>query len=74
MRVLLVNMPWSPIDLPSLALGILKRSVDEHVPDATCEVLHANLEFTDWITSRTEFTAEDYDYYALSSYFLGCGD
>ncbi|MFG2577210.1 RiPP maturation radical SAM C-methyltransferase [Streptomyces sp. NPDC048481] len=74
MRVLLVNMPWSPMDLPSLALGILKRSVDEHVQDATCEVLHANLEFTDWITGRTEFTAEDYDYYALSSYFLGCGD
>ncbi|MCX5001438.1 RiPP maturation radical SAM C-methyltransferase [Streptomyces sp. NBC_00638] len=74
MRVLLVNMPWSPIDLPSLALGILKRSVDERVPGATCEVLHANLEFTDWITSRTEFSAEDYEYYALSSYFLGCGD
>lgn len=74
MRVLLVNMPWSPIDLPSLALGILKRSVDERVPGATCEVLHANLEFTDWITERTAFTAEDYEYYALSSYFLGCGD
>ncbi|WP_326699879.1 RiPP maturation radical SAM C-methyltransferase [Streptomyces sp. NBC_01754] len=74
MRVLLVNMPWSPIDLPSLALGILKRSVDEHVPGAGAEVLHANLEFTDWITRRTEFTAEDYEYYALSSYFLGCGD
>ncbi|KDQ69557.1 RiPP maturation radical SAM C-methyltransferase [Streptomyces halstedii] len=74
MRVLLVNMPWSPIDLPSLALGILKRSVDEHVPGGSAEVLHANLEFTDWITRRTEFTAEDYEYYALSSYFLGCGD
>ncbi|OIJ69153.1 RiPP maturation radical SAM C-methyltransferase [Streptomyces mangrovisoli] len=74
MRVLLVNMPWSPIDLPSLALGILKRSVDEHVEGATCEVLHANLEFTDWITKRGEFSAEDYQYYALSSYFLGCGD
>ncbi|MET9844736.1 RiPP maturation radical SAM C-methyltransferase [Streptomyces ossamyceticus] len=74
MRVLLLNMPWSPIDLPSLALGILKRSVDERVPDATCEVLHANLEFTDWITERTEFSAEDYEYFALSSYFLGCGD
>lgn len=74
MRVLLVNMPWSPIDLPSLALGILKRSVDERVPDTTCEVLHANLEFTDWITHRTEFTGQDYEYYALSSYFLGCGD
>ncbi|MES4891227.1 RiPP maturation radical SAM C-methyltransferase [Streptomyces sp. NPDC096012] len=74
MRVLLLNMPWSPIDLPSLALGILNRSVDERVAGATCEVLHANLEFTDWITRRTEFTAEDYEYYALSSYFLGCGD
>ncbi|MFC9283139.1 RiPP maturation radical SAM C-methyltransferase [Streptomyces collinus] len=74
MRVLLLNMPWSPIDLPSLALGILKRSVDERVEGATCEVLHANLEFTDWITRRTEFSAEDYEYYALSSYFLGCGD
>ncbi|MFG2679364.1 RiPP maturation radical SAM C-methyltransferase [Streptomyces sp. NPDC048392] len=74
MRVLLVNMPWSPIDLPSLALGILKRSVDERVPGAGAEILHANLEFTDWITERTEFTGEDYEYYALSSYFLGCGD
>ncbi|MEU6669084.1 RiPP maturation radical SAM C-methyltransferase [Streptomyces sp. NPDC046727] len=74
MRVLLVNMPWSPIDLPSLALGILKRSVDERVPGAEAEVLHANLEFTDWITRRTEFTGDDYEYYALSSYFMGCGD
>ncbi|MFC8920397.1 RiPP maturation radical SAM C-methyltransferase [Streptomyces sp. NPDC057116] len=74
MRVLLVNMPWSPIDLPSLALGILKRSVDERVPGAEAEVLHANLAFTDWITERTGFTGDDYEYYALSSYFLGCGD
>ncbi|TVL89354.1 RiPP maturation radical SAM C-methyltransferase [Streptomyces sp. SAJ15] len=74
MRVLLVNMPWSPIDLPSLALGILKRSVDERVPGAHADVLHANLEFTDWITARTPFTSADYEYYALSSYFLGCGD
>nr|WP_272924123.1 MULTISPECIES: RiPP maturation radical SAM C-methyltransferase [unclassified Streptomyces] len=71
---MLVNMPWSPIDLPSLALGILKRSVDERVPGATAEVLHANLAFTDWITERTEFTGDDYEYYALSSYFMGCGD
>ncbi|MFF0965792.1 RiPP maturation radical SAM C-methyltransferase [Streptomyces sp. NPDC003703] len=74
MRVLLVNMPWSPIDLPSLALGILKRSVDERVPGARAEVLHANLEFVDWITARTEFTGDDYEYYSLSSYFMGCGD
>ncbi|WP_336049149.1 RiPP maturation radical SAM C-methyltransferase [Streptomyces sp. CA2R101] len=73
MRVLLVNMPWSPIDLPSLALGILRRSVDERT-SGHADVLHANLEFTDWITRRTEFTAEDYQFYALSSYFMGCGD
>lgn len=74
MRVLLVNMPWSPIDLPSLALGILKRSVNERTPGASADVVHANLEFTDWITRRTEFGKGDYEYYALSSYFMGCGD
>ncbi|WP_330176714.1 RiPP maturation radical SAM C-methyltransferase [Streptomyces sp. NBC_01498] len=74
MRVLLVNMPWAPIDLPSLALGILKRSVDERVPNGTADVLHANIEYVDWITKNTEFTLEDYSYYALGSYFMGCGD
>ncbi|MEV7614107.1 RiPP maturation radical SAM C-methyltransferase [Streptomyces sp. NPDC089799] len=74
MRVLLVNMPWAPIDLPSLALGILRRSVDEHVPDGEADVLHANIEYVDWITKHTEFTLEDYSYYSLGSYFLGCGD
>lgn len=74
MRVLLINMPWSPIDVPSLALGILKRTVDEHVPGAEADVLQAHLEFADWITERCEFTARDYEYYSLSSYFLGCGD
>ncbi|MEV7470953.1 RiPP maturation radical SAM C-methyltransferase [Streptomyces kronopolitis] len=73
MRVLLVNMPWSPIDLPSLALGILRRSVDERT-SGHAEVLHANLEFTDWITRRCTFTGDDYQFYALSSYFMGCGD
>ncbi|MEO3761833.1 RiPP maturation radical SAM C-methyltransferase [Streptomyces sp. B5E4] len=74
MRVLLVNMPWSPIDVPSLALGILKRSATENRPGTTAEVYHANLEFTDWITERTEFDKNDYEFYSLSSYFLGCGD
>ncbi|MFI7246020.1 RiPP maturation radical SAM C-methyltransferase [Streptomyces qinglanensis] len=74
MRVLLVNMPWSPIDVPSLALGILKRSAVENRPATSAEVYHANLEYTDWITERTEFGKGDYEYYALSSYFLGCGD
>ncbi len=74
MRVLLVNMPWSPIDVPSLALGILRTAVNEKVPGATADVLHANLEYVDWLTERREFSAQDYEFYSLSSYFLGCGD
>ncbi|MDB1089970.1 RiPP maturation radical SAM C-methyltransferase [Streptomyces sp. ACA25] len=75
MQVLLVNMPFSPIDLPSLALGILKRSVNERVPGARAEVLHGNLDYYDWLNAQEPgFTAADYAYYALSSYFLGCGD
>ncbi|QNP75337.1 RiPP maturation radical SAM protein 1 [Streptomyces roseirectus] len=74
MRVLLVNMPWAPIDLPSLALGILKHGVDEHVPGGRAEVMHANIDFVDWVTERTEFSLGDYGYYSLASYFLGCGD
>lgn len=74
MRVLLVNMPWSPIDLPSLALGILQRGVNERTQDSVAETLHAHLEFVDWITRRTEFSKEDYEFYALASYLTGCGD
>ncbi|MCD9144964.1 RiPP maturation radical SAM C-methyltransferase [Streptomyces albireticuli] len=74
MQILLVNMPWASIDLPSLALGILKRSVDERVPDSHAEVMHANIDYVDWVTGRTGFTLRDYEYYSLASYFLGCGD
>ena len=45
MRILLVNMPWALIDIPSLALGILRRATREAVPGAEVEVLHANLEY-----------------------------
>ncbi|MFV8133092.1 RiPP maturation radical SAM C-methyltransferase [Streptomyces syringium] len=75
MRVTLVNMPWAPVDLPSLALGILKRSIDEGVPGAHADVLHANIDYVDWITERRDdFSLADYEYYSLASYFLGCGD
>lgn len=74
MRVALVNLPWASLDVPSLALGILQRSVSEAIPDAQVDVLHANLDYVDWVTERTEFSLADYQYYSLDSYFLGCGD
>ncbi|BCJ66707.1 RiPP maturation radical SAM C-methyltransferase [Polymorphospora rubra] len=74
MRILLVNMPWTSIDVPSLALGILTNSVRQKLPDAEVEVLHANLDFVDWVVDRTEFGLSDYYYYSLFTYFAGCGD
>ncbi|WP_326550635.1 RiPP maturation radical SAM C-methyltransferase [Micromonospora sp. NBC_01813] len=74
MRILLVNMPWSSIDVPSLALGILTNSVRQKVPDAQVEAMHANLDFVDWVVDRTDFGLGDYYYYSLFTYFSGCGD
>ncbi|HZP51501.1 RiPP maturation radical SAM C-methyltransferase, partial [Actinocrinis sp.] len=74
MRILLVNMPWALIDVPSLALGILRRAARDAVPDTEIEVVHANLDYVDWITKRLDFTVEDYHYYSLSTYFSGAGD
>jgi ribosomal peptide maturation radical SAM protein 1 len=73
-RIVLVNMPWASIDVPSLALGILTTSARRHFPDAEVEVIHANLDYVDWVVDRTEFSINDYHYYSLFTYFAGCGD
>jgi ribosomal peptide maturation radical SAM protein 1 len=74
MRVLLINSPWAAIDVPSLALGILRRTVLDAFPDAEVEVVQAQLDYVDWITERFDFGLSDYRYYSLDTYFLGCGD
>lgn len=74
MRVLLVNMPWALIDIPSLSLGILRQAVIQTVPDAEVEVVPANLDYVDWVTGKHAFGVNDYDYYSLASYFYGVGD
>ncbi|MFL6110852.1 MAG: RiPP maturation radical SAM C-methyltransferase [Catenulispora sp.] len=74
MRILLVNMPWALVDVPSLALGILCRATREAVPDAEVEVMHANLDYVDWLAAKREFTIGDYHFYSLSTYFSGVGD
>ncbi|MEU7978552.1 RiPP maturation radical SAM C-methyltransferase [Micromonospora sp. NPDC049081] len=71
---MLVNMPWTSIDVPSLAIGILTNSVRQKMPDAEVEAVHANLDFVDWVVDRTEFGLSDYYYYSLFTYFAGCGD
>jgi hypothetical protein len=69
MRVLLVDMPWSSIDTPSLALGILKRRVRDVFPDGEVDVLHANLDYVDFV-AEAGVTFEEFDF-LLNSYFSG---
>ncbi|MGP3937546.1 RiPP maturation radical SAM C-methyltransferase [Nonomuraea sp. KM88] len=74
MRIFLVNMPWAMIDAPSLALGILRNAAVAAVPDAEVTVVHANLDYVDWVVGRHRFTTHDYHYYCIDSYFSGVGD
>lgn len=74
MRVVLVNMPWASIDVPSLSLGIVRNSTLQRHPDLWVEVVDANLDYVDWITKQLPFTYENYTYYSNTTYFMGCGD
>ena len=75
MRVVLINMPWAMLDVPSLALGILREAARAAVPEAEVEVVHANLDYVDWLAQRREdFAMPDYHYFALETYFSGVGD
>jgi ribosomal peptide maturation radical SAM protein 1 len=70
MRIVLVDMPWSSIDAPSLALAVLKRRVLDVFPDAEVDVMHGNLDYIDWVADQVGFSFEEYDAY-VSSYFSG---
>lgn len=72
MKVVLVHMPWGSIDVPSLALGILRTAAGRAGHEV--QVRYANLDFVDWVTRLTDFTLADYRYFSESSYFLGAGD
>jgi ribosomal peptide maturation radical SAM protein 1 len=74
MRLVLVNMPWGSLEVPSLALGILRRRAIDVIPEARVEVLHANLVYADWVGERTGLGVAEYDYIAQESYFVGVGD
>ncbi|MFJ5306870.1 RiPP maturation radical SAM C-methyltransferase [Streptomyces sp. NPDC088350] len=70
MHITLINMPWASIDFPSLALGILKRRVTDEFPADRVDVVHANLDYLDWITERVGLTRAEYEF-CWSSYFTG---
>ncbi|MFI9585980.1 RiPP maturation radical SAM C-methyltransferase [Streptomyces sp. NPDC052236] len=72
MRIVLVQMPWGALDVPSLALGILHTAAAERGHDV--EVRYANLDFADWAAERAGFDLDAYSYFSEKSYFQGTGD
>lgn len=67
-------MPWASVDIPSLALGILRQAVREQHSDAVVDILYGNLEYVDWINDHCAFEAADYSHFSLDTYFDGFGE
>jgi ribosomal peptide maturation radical SAM protein 1 len=74
MRIVLVNMPWGSTEIPSLALGILRRSLHNRLPDARVDVVHANIDYVDWLSRDAPVTLRDYELFSLRSFTTGDGD
>ncbi|SDQ87759.1 RiPP maturation radical SAM C-methyltransferase [Actinopolyspora saharensis] len=74
MRTTLINMPWASVEYPSLACGILKSTLESDSDDESVRVLNANIDFFDWVHDRMGLGVSEYDFFALESYFQGCGD
>ena len=53
MRVHLVTMPWQPIDLPSLQLGLLNRLVRTACPGAEVTEFHGSLRWAEYLLERS---------------------
>ncbi|GGJ23006.1 hypothetical protein [Streptomyces brasiliensis] len=53
MRVHLVTMPWHPIDLPSLQLGLLHRLVRQARPADEVTEFHGSLRWAEFLLDRS---------------------
>ncbi|MEU3859230.1 RiPP maturation radical SAM C-methyltransferase [Streptomyces sp. NPDC028722] len=53
MRVHLVTMPWHPLDLPSLQLGLLHRIVRQARPGDEVTEFHGSLRWAEFLLERT---------------------
>jgi len=62
-RVLLVNMPFAALDMPSLALGLFKSRLEQD--GIACDIQHLNFRFAEMVGY------EDYEYVLRLSAILG---
>ncbi|PKW10636.1 ribosomal peptide maturation radical SAM protein 1 [Streptomyces sp. 1222.5] len=76
MRVHLVTMPWHPIDLPSLQLGLLNRIVRRGRPGDEVTEFHGSLRWAEFLLEHSGGRLRPGDYTAVGSdaIFHGLGD
>ncbi|WP_316752584.1 RiPP maturation radical SAM C-methyltransferase [Streptomyces herbicida] len=76
MRVHLVTMPWHPIDLPSLQVGLLHRLVRQARPADGVTEFHGSLRWAEFLLEHSGGRLRPGDYVAVGSdsIFHGLGD
>ncbi|MEU7409195.1 hypothetical protein AB0B40_07670 [Streptomyces sp. NPDC042638] len=76
MRVHLVTMPWHPLDLPSLQLGLLNRIVRQGRPGDEVTEFHGSLRWAEFLLERSGGRLRPGDYVEVGSdaIFHGLGD
>ncbi|MFD6417895.1 RiPP maturation radical SAM C-methyltransferase [Streptomyces sp. NPDC060194] len=76
MRVSLVTMPWHPIDLPSLQVGLLHSLLTRTRPDDEVSEYHGSLRWAEFLLDRSGGRLRPGDYEAIGSdsIFDGLGD
>ncbi|MFJ4583575.1 RiPP maturation radical SAM C-methyltransferase [Streptomyces echinatus] len=76
MRVHLVTMPWHPLDLPSLQLGLLNRIVRQARPGDEVTEFHGSLRWAEFLLEHSGGRLGPGDYVEVGSdaIFHGLGD
>lgn len=76
MRITLVTMPWHPIDLPSLQIGLLHALVSRTRPQDAVREFHGSLRWAEFLLERSGGRLRPGDYVRVGSdsIFHGLGD
>lgn len=76
MKICLVSMPWQLLDMPSLALGILRRRVHLTRPDDDVHEVHGALAWAEYLLARApgELGPDEYTHIAENGLHHGLGD
>lgn len=76
MRIQLTTMPWQPIELPSLQIGLLHALLAEARPDDEVLEFHGSLRWAEFLLKRTggRIRPDDHIVVGSESIFDGLGD